>query len=153
MRIIDFHTHPGYNTTKKFGYDMTDELFVSELKRSGITQADVRAVQLAKAAVSAGLGSLLAKTGTPLASVTRLSLAGGFGSGLDPAKAARIGLFAADLLPVVKVCGNLAIEGAAAALFDPSFGDATDRLAVEARHVELGGDGEFSSAFIGQMSF
>ena len=121
--------------------------------RSGITQADVRAVQLAKAAVSAGLGSLLAKTGTPLASVTRLSLAGGFGSGLDPAKAARIGLFAADLLPVVKVCGNLAIEGAAAALFDPSFGDATDRLAVEARHVELGGDGEFSSAFIGQMSF
>ena len=39
MRIIDFHTHPGYNTTKKFGYDMTDELFVSELKRSGITQA------------------------------------------------------------------------------------------------------------------
>ena len=39
MRIIDFHTHPGYNTTKKFGYDMTDELFVSELKRAGVTQA------------------------------------------------------------------------------------------------------------------
>ena len=51
--------------------------------RSGITQADVRAVQLAKAAVSAGLGSLLAKTGMPLASVTRLSLAGGFLQTID----------------------------------------------------------------------
>lgn len=121
--------------------------------RSGVTQADVRAVQLAKAAVFAGLGSLLSKTGTPLKSVTRFSLAGGFGSGLDPVKAARIGLFPADLLPVVKVCGNLAIEGATATLFDPSFGDETDRLAVEARHVELGGDCDFSRAFVGQMSF
>ena len=121
--------------------------------RSGITQADVRAVQLAKAAVFAGVNSLLTKTGTPLKSVTRFSLAGGFGSGLDPAKAARIGLFAADLLPVVKVCGNLAIEGATAALFDPSFGDATDRLAAEARHIELGGDKDFSSSFVEAMMF
>ena len=121
--------------------------------RSGIIQADVRAVQLAKAAVFAGLNSLLAKTGTPLKSVTRFSLAGGFGSGLDPAKAARIGLFAADLLPTVKVCGNLAIEGATAALFDPAFGDQTDRLAAEARHIELGGDRDFSSAFVEAMVF
>ena len=121
--------------------------------RSGVTQADVRAVQLAKAAVSAGLGSLLAKTGTPLGSVTRFSLAGGFGSGLDPAKAVRIGLFPADFLPVVRICGNLAIEGAAAALFDPCFGDETDRLADEARHIELGGDAGFSAAFIAAMAF
>ena len=121
--------------------------------RFGVTQVDVRAVQLAKAAVFAGLGSLLSKTGTPLKSVTRFSLAGGFGSGLDPVKAARIGLFPVDLLPVVKVCGNLAIEGATADLFDPSFGDETDRLAAEARHVELGGDCDFSRAFVGQMSF
>lgn len=121
--------------------------------RTCISQVDVRAVQLAKAAVFAGLESLLTKTGTPLASVTRFSLAGGFGSGLDPAKAARVGLFAPELLPVVKVCGNLAIEGAAAALFDPSFGDETDRLAAAAHHVELGGDAHFSSAFIRAVTF
>ena len=120
---------------------------------AGITQSDVRAVQLAKAAVFAGLETLLAKTGTTLASVTRFSLAGGFGSGLDPAKAARVGLFASALLPVVKVCGNLAIEGATAALFDPSFGDETDRLAAAAHPVELGGDAGFSSAFIKAMTF
>ena len=53
----------------------------------------------------------------------------------------------------MKVCGNLAIEGATAALFDPSFADATDCLAAEARHIELGGDKDFSSAFIEAMVF
>ena len=36
MKIFDFHTHPKDNTSKKIGFDMTDELFVSELKRAGI---------------------------------------------------------------------------------------------------------------------
>lgn len=39
MKIIDFHTHPGYNTTQKWGYDMTDSLFVEELRRSSIAMA------------------------------------------------------------------------------------------------------------------
>jgi len=119
----------------------------------GLTQDDVRAVQLAKAAVKAGLDTLLAKSGVEYGDVTRFSLAGGFGSGLDIAKAARIGLFASELKPVAAVCGNLAIEGAAAALFDPSFGDETDKLAHDARHVELGGDPEFSDAFIEAIGF
>ena len=119
----------------------------------GLTQDDVRAVQLAKAAVKAGLDTLLTKAGVEYGDVTRFSLAGGFGSGLDVAKAARIGLFAGELQPVATVCGNLAIEGAAAALFDPSFGDETDKIAHEARHVELGGDPEFSDAFIEAIGF
>ena len=119
----------------------------------GLTQDDVRAVQLAKAAVKAGLDTLLAKAGVEYGEVTRFSLAGGFGSGLDVAKATRIGLFAGELQPVAAVCGNLAIEGAAAALFDPSFGDATDKIAHDARHVELGGDPEFSDAFIEAIGF
>ena len=103
--------------------------------------------------VFAGLNSLLAKTGVPLNSVTSFSLAGGFGSGLDPAKAARIGIFAAGLLPVVKVCANLAVEGTTAALFDPSLGDVTGRLVAEAHHIELGGDKGSSPAFIEAMMF
>ncbi len=46
MKIIDFHTHPGYNTTKTFGYDMTDELFISELRRAGISKACGSALDL-----------------------------------------------------------------------------------------------------------
>lgn len=46
MQIIDFHTHPGYNTTKDFGYDMTDVLFITELMRAGITTACGSALDL-----------------------------------------------------------------------------------------------------------
>jgi len=38
MKIIDFHTHPGWNTTREFGYDMTNERFVAMLKKAGITK-------------------------------------------------------------------------------------------------------------------
>ena len=127
-------------------------LVVGEL-RGGLTQEDVRAVQLAKAAVSAGVKTLLAVTETSLADIARFSLAGGFGSGLDSRKAARIGLFPSELEPVVRVCGNLAIEGAAAALFDPAFGDETDSLARRARPLELGGNADFADAFVSAMSF
>lgn len=121
--------------------------------RSGLTQDDVRAVQLAKAAVFAGIKTLLDKTGTKLADITRFSLAGGFGSGLDSVKAARIGLYPSELTPVVRVCGNLAIEGATAALFDPAFGKAADLLAEKAVHLELGGDADFADAFMSAMTF
>ena len=96
---------------------------------------------------------MLARTGTKVSEITRLSLAGGFGSGVDPAKAARIGLFPLELVPVVCVCGNLAIEGASAALLNPAFGDETDRLAETARHLELGGDAGFEAAFLDALSF
>lgn len=46
MQIIDFHTHPGNNSTKEFGYDMTDRLFIEELKRAGITKACGSAIDL-----------------------------------------------------------------------------------------------------------
>lgn len=119
----------------------------------GLMQADVSAVQLAKAAVCAGLNTLLKKSGTPVSEIDRFSIAGGFGSGMDAAKAARIGLFDPALLPVVSVCGNLAIEGAAAALLDPAIGDEMDGLAQRAHHVELGGDADFSAAFISALRF
>ena len=121
--------------------------------RVGLTQEDVRAVQLAKAAVFAGIWTLLDKTGMKIADVARFSLAGGFGSGLDSVKAARIGLYPSELTPVVRVCGNLAIEGATAALFDPAFGKAADLLAEKAVHLELGGDADFADAFMSAMTF
>ena len=99
------------------------------------------------------MDTLLAKAGVGYGDITCFSLAGGFGSGLDVAKAARIGLFARELQPVAVVCGNLAIEGAAAALFEPAFGDETDKIALAAHHVELGGDPEFSDAFIEAIGF
>lgn len=119
----------------------------------GLTQSDIRAVQLAKAAMAAGFKRLLALTDTRLSEVKRLSIAGGFGRALDLAKAARVGLFPSELLPVAHSLGNLAIEGASALLLDPTLADDADRLARQSVHLELGGDPLFSDLFISSMSF
>ena len=120
---------------------------------AGLVQSDVRAVQLAKAALSAGLSVLMERTGTHADDVTRLTLAGGLGTALDPAKAARIGLIPSALAPRTRLCGNLALEGASMMLLDPSLADAADRLARESEHVELGGNPEFSKLFMASMGF
>lgn len=132
---------------------ITETGYVEGTLTGGLTLEDVRAVQLAKAAVHAGLEMLLAKTNTKVEEIRRLTLAGGFGSALDCAKAARIGLFPRELLPVTTVAGNLAIESAQAALFDPAVGDVMDAIAARSHHIELGGDADFSDAFMDAIVF
>ena len=119
----------------------------------GLVQDDVRMVQLAKAALKGGIATLLSKAGIGPGDITRFSIAGGFGTALDLKKAERIGLFPEGLSGVARVCGNLAAEGAAAALFDPSFSREIDGTAAAARYVELAGDAGFYDAFMKSISF
>ena len=56
-----------------------------------LTQADIRQVQLAKAAIRAGVESLLHKTGLE-GGIERVLLAGAFGNTIRPGGAVRIGL-------------------------------------------------------------
>lgn len=72
------------------------------------TQKDIREVQLAKAAVRAGIDILLREAGMETADVARLYLAGGFGSAMRPESAARIGLIPEELSDRVTVLGNAA---------------------------------------------
>ena len=76
------------------------------------TQKDIREVQLAKAAVRAGIDILLREAGMETADVARLYLAGGFGSAMRPESAARIGLIPEELSDRVTVLGNAAGSGA-----------------------------------------
>ncbi|OHE66801.1 MAG: hypothetical protein A2001_13460, partial [Treponema sp. GWC1_61_84] len=76
------------------------------------TQADVRQIQLAKAAVAAGIASLLDERGDTVDDIAAVYLAGGFGSYLRPESAATIGLIPAALLPKVDAVGNAAGHGA-----------------------------------------
>ena len=59
MKIFDFHTHPKYNTTRKFGFDMTDELFVVELKRANVKMAAGSALNLDIIKESANYGEAI----------------------------------------------------------------------------------------------
>lgn len=77
-----------------------------------VTQAAVRAVQLAKGAVAAGIHILTKEYGAEFADIQRVVLAGGFGYYLDPAAAADIGLLPEKLAEKTVTGGNTALAGA-----------------------------------------
>ena len=83
-----------------------------------LTARDVRQLQLAKAAVAAGIRVLLKKSGTTLDEIGGLYLAGGFGSFLDAHSAADIGMLPKELAGKTTVLGNASLEGAGTALLD-----------------------------------
>ena len=78
-----------------------------------VTQESVRAVQLAKGAIAAGIELLTESYGIRLDDISKVVLAGGFGYYLDPAAAAAIGLLPKELTARTVTGGNTALGGAA----------------------------------------
>lgn len=77
-----------------------------------VTQEAVRALQLAKAAVAAGIRILVQEYGIAFAQISRVILSGGFGYYLRPEDGARIGLFPQELVGRTMPGGNTALGGA-----------------------------------------
>ncbi len=114
---------------------------------------DIRHVQLAKAAIAAGIRTLMYEAKVRPEDITRLYLAGGFGSHLDIKSAARIGLIPRELADKVSVIGNASLTGAARLLLDTHQLDALTRIAQRSRHVSLGGNPWFNEAYMEEMLF
>ena len=76
-----------------------------------LTQEDIRAIQMAKSAVYAGIKILTREYGIAPADVEQVWLAGGFGYYLDVKSAAKIGLFPQELADRVKAVGNSSLSG------------------------------------------
>ncbi|MCL2539785.1 MAG: ASKHA domain-containing protein, partial [Oscillospiraceae bacterium] len=130
----------------------TPAVFVAE-RDIFLSQKDIRNIQLAKAAVAAGIDTLLHETGTSAAEIERLHLCGGFGSGIRVASAAAIGLFPAELVPVAVSTGNSALAGAAMLLFSKENRAAIEKIAGEAKELPLSSSPYFMERYIERMSF
>lgn len=93
---------------------LAEEYFESGVRVGNvlITQKAVRAVQLAKGAIAAGVEVLLEEYGIRAEQVDRVVLAGGFGYYLNPADAAEIGLLPQGLSKKAVAGGNTALSGA-----------------------------------------
>ena len=126
---------------------------VSLCEGISITREDIRNVQLAKAAIAAGIRTLLEVTETTTSEISTFYLAGGFGKHLNLDSAVRIGLFPAGLKAKVKVLGNAALQGAAAMLTDESLKTKEASVSKTAKHVSLGGDATFNKSYIEEMFF
>lgn len=77
-----------------------------------MTQEQIRAIQMAKAAVHAGICIIAKEYRIALSDISQVYLAGGFGYYLNVEKAARIGLFPDELKGKVQAVGNTSLSGA-----------------------------------------
>ena len=114
---------------------------------------DIRAVQLAKGAVAAGIETLLEEAEVKNEEIENLFIAGGFGSHMNPESAAAIGLFPAFLASRVRVLGNAALDGAAQMLLDRSLIRKAQGIVQLSQHVDLGGNPKFNDHYMDHMLF
>ena len=117
------------------------------------TQKDIREVQLAKAAVRAGIDILLREAGMETADVARLYLAGGFGSAMRPESAARIGLIPEELSDRVTVLGNAAGSGALRYATEEGAAESALGIIRRTRYIELSAHAGFTDAYVERMLF
>ncbi|MCL2080152.1 MAG: ASKHA domain-containing protein [Oscillospiraceae bacterium] len=138
----------------KSGKAKKERLYLSEENEEiYITQADVRKLQLAKAAIAAGIKVMLHYAEVAESEIHRLAIAGGFGSTLDIVNAARVGLIPKRLRPVAKICGNMAGEGAVMALGSAEARKKMESIRERAEYVDLSANAFFNDKFVEQMSF
>ena len=130
-----------------------DEDFVELAPEVCLLQKDIRAVQLAKAAIAAGIATLLEVSGTSEDEIRTLYLAGGFGSHMNPESAAAIGLIPKALASRVQVLGNAALAGAAMLLLDQQNLSTIREIASNSVHLNLGGNPSFNEHYMEEMFF
>lgn len=118
-----------------------------------LSQKDIRAVQTAKAAVHAGIETLLNITDTDEAEIKEFIIAGGFGKHINIESAIKIGLFPKLSQAVYKPVGNAALKGAADILFDDSIVNETKTIFKNAEVINLGGNSEFEKLFLEKMYY
>ena len=118
-----------------------------------ITQQDIRQIQLAKAAVFAGIQTLLTARGITADAVDHFYICGGFGHYMNLDSAVKIGLFPAELRHKATVLGNAALAGAAYVLLDQSAPKKLDAIKNNATEYPLSGSAVFSENYIDSMMF
>ncbi len=117
-----------------------------------LDRGDVRKVQLAKAAIRAGIETLLDKSGRACGDVSQVLVAGGFGTSLDRESACAIGLLPPTLKEKTRYVGNSAGLGAALAL-DPQQRAELTRIAEKCQYEELSSSPLFNEKYIDAMMF
>jgi len=127
--------------------------FLSYTNNVYLSAADIRKLQLAKAAIAAGIQTLLITAGVTAANASTFILAGGFGNFLDRNSASRIGLFPREFLPITKGMGNTAGEGAAIALVSEDARATLLKIRDKCEYIELSTSLVFNEQFVEQMMF
>jgi len=114
-----------------------------------VTQADVRALQLAKGALYTGTKLMMQKMG--VTKLDRVELAGAFGSHIDREASLTLGMFPDVPIDKVVVVGNAAGDGARMALLNKAKRQEADERARWVEFVEIATEPAFEREFMQAM--
>ena len=115
-----------------------------------VTQADVRAIQLAKAALQAGCRLLMDRLGTTTVDAIRLT--GAFGSHIDPLYAMILGLLPDCDVDRVAAVGNAAGVGALMVLLSSAARGEIEEVTARIEKVETAVEPAFQEHFVAAMA-
>lgn len=126
-------------------YHFTDRVFLN--------QKDIRELQLAKAAIAAGIRILCKCRGTVINDIERVLIAGAFGTSFNPSSACAIGILPPEMENRAEFIGNAAGKGAMLAALNVKQFERGIRLAADTRFLELVSDSEFQDIYMDELGF
>jgi uncharacterized 2Fe-2S/4Fe-4S cluster protein (DUF4445 family) len=118
-----------------------------------LTQADIRQVQLAKAAIRAGIIFLERKLGISDGDIEQVFLAGAFGNYIRAESALRLKMLPAVLTERIRFVGNAASSGAQMILLSRQCRDKAQQLARKIEYVEIAHEPGFQDVFTDCIAF
>ena len=116
-------------------------------------QKDIRELQLAKAAIAAGIHLLSEKMEILVKDISQVWIAGAFGSFLSPDSACAIGLIPPELKGRISAIGNAAGEGAKLVLKNKELWKEAQKLARKAEFLELAASPDFQDCYVDELEF
>ena len=123
----------------------------SGLDALSITQAEIHNFMKSKAAMFTLLLVLTRSVGVSFGDIANVYVSGALGTGIDPAKAAGIGMLPAWPRGIVKPLGNSSLAGARMLLVDAGLVDAVNALVGKITYKHMHDDPEFMKEFLGAV--
>jgi uncharacterized 2Fe-2S/4Fe-4S cluster protein (DUF4445 family) len=118
-----------------------------------LTQGDIRAFQLAKSAIRAGITLAIERAGVEPDEIEEVYIAGAFGSNLREADLVAIGLLDERWVGRLTFLGDAALDGAKLALCSEEKREEAEEIAKRARYLSLSGSKHFQREFMKEINF
>ena len=118
-----------------------------------VSAKDIRMIQMAKAALAAGIGILLNECGIDRSQVDNVYLAGGFGTLMNVSSAADIGMIPSGFRGKCIPCGNTCLKGTAIAAVSQDAEKELADICGMCRYIELSSYSDFNELYVSNMMF
>ena len=118
-----------------------------------LSQEDIRQVQLAKAAIRAGIEVLGERSGVRCEALAEVILTGSFGAVLAPAHLISLGILPANMVENIRFVREGALAGVERSLLAPAGCAEVEGLAAALQIIPLSGTPAFEQHFFRQMNF